>query len=142
MEEIHNYLGELSQPPLSSLGVRVDLSMSHSICMRKAYGKDHVWLHNDLYNEYVNCLTIYVQAIAPRRNIIPSRLHGLLEAISSIDDGHSLGGLGEMIYYARHDHFAPYTIYFLQTCEEIGAASKWLGGLTSCHFLMQLRVKL
>ena len=63
MEEIHNSLGELSQPPLSSLRMRGDLSMSHSICMSKSYGKDIFWLHNDLYNEYVHSLhslTIYV----------------------------------------------------------------------------------
>ena len=42
MEEIHNSFMELSQPPLSSLGMRGDLSMSHSIGVRKAYGKDHV----------------------------------------------------------------------------------------------------
>ena len=48
MEEIHKSLGELSQPPLPSLGMRGDLSMIHSICMSKAYGKDHVWLHNYL----------------------------------------------------------------------------------------------
>ena len=109
LEEIHNSLGELSQPPLLSLRMREDLSMSHSICMSKTYGKDTVWLHSDLYNEYMNSLTIYVQDIASRRRIIPSRLHGLLEAISSIDDGHSLGGLREMISYAGYAQFAPYT---------------------------------
>ena len=50
MEEIHNSLGELSQPSLSSLRMRMDLSMSHSICMSKTYGKGNVWLHNDLYH--------------------------------------------------------------------------------------------
>ena len=50
MEEIHNSLKELSQPPLSSLGMRGDLSMSHSISMMKVYGKDHVLMHNDLFD--------------------------------------------------------------------------------------------
>ena len=107
--------------------------MSHSICMRKTYGKDIVWLHNDLY---VRSLTICVQDIAEGGIIFPSRLHGLLEAISSFGDGHSLEGLGEITSFAEHAYFAPYTIHFLQTCEEIGAAIKWLGNHTSCHFLM------
>ena len=47
-----------------------------------------------------------------------------------------------MISYARHAHFAPYTIHFLQTCGEIGATNRWLGSHTSSHILMQLAVKL
>ena len=60
MEEIHKSLEELTQPPLFSLRMRWDSSMSHSICMGKSYGKDTVWLHNNLYNEYVHSLTINV----------------------------------------------------------------------------------
>ena len=60
MEEIHNSLMELSQPPLSSWGMRGDLSMSHSICVSKAYGKDYVFMHNDLLNEYLHSFTIHV----------------------------------------------------------------------------------
>ena len=51
MEERHNFFMELSKPPLSSLGMRGDLSMSHSICMSRVYGKDHVYVHNDLLND-------------------------------------------------------------------------------------------
>ena len=98
MEKIHNSLEELAQPPLFSLRMRGDSSMSHSICMSKTYGKGIVFLHDDLYNVYMHPLTIHVQDFAQRRNIIPSRLHGLLEAMSGFD-GHSLGGLGEEIYY-------------------------------------------
>ena len=65
MEEIHNSLKELSQPPLSSLGMRGDLSMSHSISVIKVYGKDHVFMHNDLLDEYLHSFTIHVQAISP-----------------------------------------------------------------------------
>ena len=103
--------------------------------MRKTYGKDTVWLHNYLY-KYVHSLTIYVQDIAPRRSILSSRIHGLLEAISSICDGHSLEGLGEIVSFSEHAHFAPYTIHFLQNCDEIGAASKWLRRHTLCHSLV------
>ena len=53
MEEIHNSLGELTQPPLFSLIMRGDSNMSHSICMGKEYGKDTIWLHNDLCLKYV-----------------------------------------------------------------------------------------
>ena len=76
MEEIHKSLMELSQPPLSSLGMRGDLSMDHSICVNKAYGKDHFCMHNDLYNEYMHSLTIHVQAISPSGRIIPYKILG------------------------------------------------------------------
>ena len=78
MEEIHNSLEELAQPPLFSLGIRGDSSMSHSICMKNTYGKGIVCLHNELHNVSMHPLTIHVQDIAPRRRIIFSRPHGLL----------------------------------------------------------------
>lgn len=89
--------------------------MSHSIFMSKTYGKGIVCLHNDLYNVYVQPLTIYVQDISQGRRIIPSRLHGLHEAISSIGDGHSLGELVEIVSFAEHAHFSPYTMLALET---------------------------
>ena len=52
MEERHKYLIELSWPPLSSLGMRGDPYMSHSTSLIKVYGKDHVFVHNDLLYEY------------------------------------------------------------------------------------------
>ena len=58
MEEIHKYLEELTQPPLSSFSMRGDSSMSHSIFMSKTYGKDIFCLHDDLYNVYMHPLTI------------------------------------------------------------------------------------
>ena len=67
MEDIHKYLRDLSQPPLSSIGMRGDLSMRHSIRMMKVYGKDHVYMHNDLFDDYLHSFTIHVQAIAPSR---------------------------------------------------------------------------
>ena len=57
-------------------------------------------------------------------------------------DYHSLRGYREGISYGGHIHIAHYIINLLQTCEEIGAASKWWGGHPSFHFLWQLRVKL
>ena len=57
MDERHNSLMDLSQPPLSSLGMSGGLSMIHSISVRKVYGKDIVCLHNDLY---MHPLTIHV----------------------------------------------------------------------------------
>ena len=49
MEEIHNSLEELAQPPLFSLRTRGDSSMSYFLCMRKTYGKGIDCFHNDLY---------------------------------------------------------------------------------------------
>ena len=60
MGEIHNCTKELSQPPLSSLGMRWDLSMSHSISVRKVNGKDCLFMHNDLFDEYMHSFTIHV----------------------------------------------------------------------------------
>ena len=109
--------------------------MSHSICMRKTYGKGIVCFHNDLYDVYMHPLTIHVSDVAPRRSILFSILHGLLEAMSSIGD-YSLGGLGEEMYYAEHAHFVLYIIHFIQTYEESGTARKWLRNHTFCHSLL------
>ena len=48
MEEIHNSLEELAQPPLFSLRLRGDSILSHSICIRKTYGKGIVYFHDDI----------------------------------------------------------------------------------------------
>ena len=106
MEEIHNSLGELAQPPLFSLRIRGDSSMSHSICMSRAYGKGDDCLHDYFFNVYMHPLSIHVQDDAPRRSVIFSRPHGLDEAISMID-GHYLGRLGEEIYYGGHTVCTP-----------------------------------
>ena len=58
MEERHNTFEELPQSPLFSLRMRGDSSMSHSICMRRTYGKGDDYLHDYLYD--VCPLTIYV----------------------------------------------------------------------------------
>ena len=135
MEEIHNSLEELAQPPLFSLRMRGDSSMGHSIFMSKTYGKGIVYLHNDLYNVYMHPLTIHVQDVAPRRSILFSRPHGLLKAMSNIGD-HSLGELGEEMYFGGQAHLVPYIIHFLHTYEESGIASKWLTDHTFCHTLL------
>ena len=57
-------------------------------------------------------------------------------------DGHSLGGLGEEMYYGGNAPFTPYIIHFLQTYDEIGAASKWMKSHSFYQSLLQLRVKL
>ena len=132
MEEIHNSLEELAQPPIFSLRMRGDSFFSHSICIQKNYGKVIVYLHDYLY---IHPLTIYVQDVAPRRSILLSRPHGLLEAMSTIGD-HSLGGIGEENYFGGHTHLAPYIIHFPHTFEESQTASKWLRGHTFWHTLM------
>ena len=80
--------------------------------MSKTYGEVIDYLHDDLY---IHPLTIYVQDVAPRRSILFSRTHGLLEAMSTIGD-HSLGGLGEEIYFGGHMlTLQTYIIHFLHT---------------------------
>ena len=138
MEEIHNSLEELGQPPLCSLRMRGDSFLSHSICMRKTYVGGIVYLHDDLY---IHPLTIFVQDVAPRRSILISRPHALLEAISTMGD-QSLGALGEEMYFGGHAHLAPYIMHFLHTFEESRTVSKWLRNHTFYLTLLQLRVKL
>ena len=132
MEEIHNSLEELAQPPLFSWRMRGDSILSHSICMSRNYGKGIFYLHDDLY---IHPLTIFVQDVAPRRSILSSRPHGLLEAMITIGD-HSLGGLGEEMYFGGHAHLAPYIMHFLHTFEESRTASKWLRDHTFYHTLL------
>ena len=113
--------------------------MSHSTCMSRTYGKGDYYFHDYLYD--VCPLTIHVQDIAPRRSILSFGLYGLVEAISMVD-GHSLGGLGEEIYYGGHTLCTPDIIHFLHAYEEIGAVDKWLRSHTFYQSLLQLRVKL
>ena len=88
MEERHDSLRELAQPPIFSLEMRGDSLMSHSTCMSRTYGKGHDYFHDYLYD--VCPLTIHVQDVAPRRSILSLEFHGLVETISMIH-GHSLG---------------------------------------------------
>ena len=68
-EEIYQYMircidhiemEELAQPPLFTLRMREDSSMSHSICMSRTYGKGDDCLHDYLYDVCMYPLTIYV----------------------------------------------------------------------------------
>ena len=110
----HVQMEESAQPPLFSLRMRGDSILSHYICMRRTYGKGIVYLHDDLY---IHPLTIYVQDVASRRGILLFGPHGLLEAMSNFGD-HSLGRLGEEMYFGGPTHLAPYIIHFLHTFEE------------------------
>ena len=76
MGEIHNSMYELSQPPLSSFGMRGDLSMDHSICMSRNFGKEHAYVHDVSFDDYFHSFTMYMQVIAPRKSILPYKLHG------------------------------------------------------------------
>ena len=124
----HEKMEELAQSTLFPLRMRGDSSMSHSIYMRKTYGKSIVDLHRN-FSICMYLLTIYVQGFAQRRIVLPSRFYGLHKAIM---DDHSLRGNGEEIYYGEHVHHAYYILHFLQ---EVGAARKWWGGHPSFHFL-------
>ena len=59
-EERHNSLEELLQPPLFSLRMRGESSMSHSLCMSRTYGKGVDCLHDYLYDICIYPLTIYM----------------------------------------------------------------------------------
>ena len=89
----HEEMEELAQPTLFPLRMRGNSVMSHSIYMRKTYGRSIVDLHSDL-SIYMHLLTIYVQGFYQRRIILPSRFDGLHKAIM---DDHSLSGYVENI---------------------------------------------
>jgi len=142
MEEIHKYLMELSKTPLFSMGMRGDLPMDHSICVKKAYGKDNVCMHNDLLNEYFHSFTIHVQAIDPNGSILPYKIHGQLGAIKCVEHGYSLGGYREMIYHSECTPKAPNITHLLKTCENNMEASKWWGNHLPYHYLRKSGDKL
>ena len=60
MVEIHKSMEELSQPPLSTFGMRGDLSMDNSICMRRNFGKGYVYMHDVSLDDYLNSFTMYM----------------------------------------------------------------------------------
>ena len=111
--------------------------MSHSIGMSKVYGKDHVYMHNDLLNEYFHSFTIHVQDIVPRGSILPYKIHGQIWAINCVDHDHSLGGYRELIYHLGCAPKAPDITHLLKTCEKNMAASKWWGNHLPYHYLRQ-----
>ena len=134
MGEIYNSLKELSQPPLSSLGVRGELSMDHSICMRRAYGKEHIYVQDVLLHDYLHSFTMYMQAISLGRSILPYKLHGQLWAVNIVEREHSLGGYREMIYHSGCTPKAPKISHLFKTCEKVMAASNWWG--TTYHIII------
>ena len=137
MEEIHNSFMELSQPPLSSLGMRGDISMSHSIIVIKGYGKDNVFMHDDLLDKYFHSFTIHVQAIAPSERNLPYKLHGQLGVIKNVDHGHSLGKFWEMKYHSGCTPLAPNITHLLKSCEKTMKKNKWWGNHLLYNFLSQ-----
>ena len=60
MGEIHNSMEELSQPPLSSFGMKGDLSRDHSIFMSRDYGKEHIYVHDVLLHDYLHSFAMYI----------------------------------------------------------------------------------
>ena len=96
MGDIHNSMDELSQPPISSFGRKGDLSMDHSLFMSRNFGKEHAYVHNVSFDDYLHSFTMYMQAIALRRSILTYKIHGQLWAINISKHGHSLGGYREM----------------------------------------------
>ena len=60
LEERNNSMKELSQPPLSSFGMRGDLSMDHSICMSRNFGKENSYVHDVSFNDYLHLFTMYM----------------------------------------------------------------------------------
>ena len=124
LEEKHSSMKELNKPPLSYFGMRGDLSMDHSICMSRNFGEEHAYVHNVLFDKYLNSLTMNMQAIAPRRKIIPDKIHFQLWAINIFYHGHSLGGYREMLYHCGCTPKAPNIFHIFRNCEKTWETSK------------------
>ena len=101
--------------------------MSHFTIFLNVHGKDCVCVHNDPITEYLYFFVIHVQFIAPKGGTLSYRLLGPFGAIRSDGDGHSVGYSGEMISYLGCAQLTPHISHFLQACERIFAARKWLG---------------
>ena len=123
------YYRELLHPPLFSFGMRGDLSMGHSICMSRDYGKEHVYVHSVLLDDYLHSFKMYMQAISPRRSILPYKIQCQIWSINIVEHGHSLGGYREMIYHSRCTPKAPNISHIFSICEKTWATSKWCGNM-------------
>ena len=125
LEERHESMKELFQPPLSSFGMRGDTSMHHSICMRRNCGEEYACVSNDSFYYDLYYFTMYVQAIAPKRSIIPHKLHGKLWVTKISEHGHSLGDQREILYHCGCIPKAPNISHTFSHSEMTWEASKW-----------------
>ena len=113
--------------------------MCSSDLVSTLYGKDLVFTHNDLYDEYLHSFTIHVQAIAPSRSIIPYKLNGQLGSTNIVEHVHSLGGYREMIYHSGCEPKAPNITHLLKSCEKTMRRIKCWGNHLPYHNLRQSR---
>ena len=124
-EERNDSLVGLSHQLPSSLGVRGGPSMRHFNSLMKVHAKSCISMYYDSLTMYLYSISIHVHVIAPRGGTLSYSLHGLLWAIISDEDGHSLEYIGEMISYSGCAQFSPHIIHILQACERIGETRKW-----------------
>ena len=134
--EQHNSMKELIQRYISSFG-RGDRSMHHSICLRRNFGEKCAQVNNVLFDEDMHYFTMYMQAIAPRRSIIPYKLHGQLWAIKISIHGHSLGDQREILFHDGCIPKAPNISHTFSHSEMTWEACKWWGNHLPHIDLMQ-----
>ena len=99
VEEGHSSWKYLSLPSPYSLGVRGSSSMSYLNDLNQVYGKNCISEHHNVPTICFYFINTHVQSFSPRWGTLSYILHGLLGAISSDEDGHSLGGFGDMVAY-------------------------------------------
>ena len=68
---------------------------------------------------------MYMHSIAPRRIIIPYKLHGQLWATNISEHGHSLGGKREILYHCGFIPKAPNISHTFSHGEMTWEESKW-----------------
>ena len=124
------------QPSLPSFE-RGDRSMHHSICMRRIGCEEHTHVNHVLFSDCMYSFTVYMQAMTPRRSIVPYKLHGQLWATKISESGHSVGGQREILFHDGGIPKAPNISHTFDHSEMTLAISKWWGNHLPHLDLMQ-----
>ena len=64
-------------------------------------GKKHAYENHSFLYHCMHSFTLYMQAMTPKRSVIPYKLHGQLWAKVVLKHGHSLDGLREILHHDR-----------------------------------------
>ena len=127
MGKIHESRDESIQPPLFPLGKRRDRSMHYSIFRWRNVGKEYAFVSHDSFDYYFYSFTMYMQVIAPKRSVIPYKLHGQIWATNIFEHGHSLIGKREILFHDGCFPKAPNISHTFSHGEMTCEASKWWG---------------
>ena len=94
----HDSVKKLFHPYLPSFE-RKDRSMRHSNCMRSIVGEKSDHVKHVLVSDCIYSFTMFMQAMAPRRNNTSCKYHGKKWATQIFEYGHSLDEQREILYH-------------------------------------------